>query len=137
MYGQSGMPTVGDLMTGDPLIVPEDLSLSDVARLMEFYHVSGVPVVDWEGALVGVLSQTDLVHALSTAPLWHSWPGLTVRHVMTKPAVTVAPDVLADEAARLMEAHRIHRLIVTGLDGTPVGVLSATDLVRVMAERDD
>jgi len=138
MDAEIRMPTVAELMTGDPLVVPVDLSLPDAAKLMEFYRVSGVPVVDWDGALVGVLSQTDLVHALTTAPLWHAWPGLTVRHLMSQPAITIGAGESAEEAARVLEEHRIHRLVVVGVDGrTPIGVLSATDLVRAMAGMDD
>jgi CBS domain-containing protein len=130
------MPTVAELMTPDPLIVPVDLSLADAARLMEFYQVTGVPVVDWEGDLVGVISQTDLVHAMTTAPLWSAWPGLTVRHLMSSPAVTVGAGVPADEAARMLDARHIHRLVVVAADGrTPIGILSATDLVRELAGR--
>lgn len=129
------MPTVAELMTADPLIVPADLPVSDVARLMDFYRVNGVAVQDWDGELVGFLSQTDLVHALATAPLWDAWPGLTARQLMTAPAVTVAAGVAADEAARILEARRIHRLVVVGADGrTPIGILSASDIVRGIAE---
>ena len=131
------MPTVAELMTEDPLVVPEDLPLADVARLMEFYRVSGVPVVSWEGELVGVLSQTDLIHALTTAPLWGAWPGLTARHLMTSPAVTVGAGTRADEAARILETHHIHRLVVVTADHhTPIGILSAGDLVRGLASLD-
>ena len=103
---------------------------------MDFYQVSGLPVIDQEGSLVGVISQTDLLHARTTESLWHAWPGLSVRHLMTSPAVTVTAQTTVDEAAELMEGLRIHRLVVTGQDGlTPIGVLSITDLVRTMAER--
>ena len=132
-----GVPTVAELMTTDPLVVPEDLSLRDVARLMEFYQVSGVPVVSWDGDLVGVVSQTDLIHALTTAPLWDAWAGLTARHLMTSPVVTVGAGMAADEAARILEDHHIHRLVVVAADGTPIGILSATDLVRGLAGQDD
>ena len=130
--------TVGDLMTDDPVVASADLPLADAAELMEFYRVSGLPVVDRDGSLVGVVSQTDLLHARTTEALWHAWPGLAVRHVMTRPAITVTSDVGLDEAARMMEERRIHRLVVTSADGeTPIGVLSVSDLVRLMAERDE
>ena len=65
-------------------------------------------------------------------------PGLLVRDLMSRPAVTVRGGETADAAARLMEAHQVHRLVVVGADQrTPIGILSQTDLVRALAEGDD
>jgi CBS domain-containing protein len=128
--------TVGELMTGDPIVASIDMPLADAAELMDFYRVSGLPVVDWSGFLVGVISQTDLLHARTTEALWHAWPGLTVRHLMTRPAVTVRSSSTVKEAAEMMERLRIHRLVVVDATGeTAIGVLSVSDLVRSMAER--
>lgn len=128
--------SVGDLMTSDPIVASLDLSLAEAAELMDFYRVSGLPVVDWEGSLVGVISRTDLLHARTTEALWHAWPGLAVRHLMTRPAVTVTSTTSIDEAAGLMDRLGIHRLVVTDPAGeTPIGVLSVTDVVHSMAER--
>jgi len=128
--------SVGELMTRDPVVANVDLSLADAADLMDFYRVSGLPVVDWDDRVVGVISQTDLLHARTTEALWHAWPGLAVRHLMTCPAVTIQANAPLDEAAALMERLRIHRLVVVGRDGeTPIGMLSITDLVHSMAER--
>ncbi len=128
--------TVGELMTGDPIVASIDMPLADAAELMDFYRVSGLPVVDWAGFLVGVISQTDLLHARTTEALWHAWPGLTVRHLMTRPAVTVRLSATVEEAAEMMERLRIHRLVVVDASGeTAIGVLSISDLVRSMAER--
>jgi len=138
MRTRSEPRTVGELMTGDPVVATIDMPLSDAAAMMEFYRVSGLPVVDWQGDLVGVISQTDLLHARTTEELWSAWPGLAVRHLMSRPAVAVTPDVSLEEAARMMEERRIHRLVVTTADGTtPIGVLSISDLVRSMAEWDE
>jgi CBS domain-containing protein len=127
--------TVGELMGGDPIVAMLDMPIAEAAAVMDFYRISGLPVVDWEGSLVGVVSQTDLLHARATESLWRSGPCLTVRHLMTHPAVTVTPDVSVEDAARIMEDRRIHRLVVTAADGeTPVGVLSVSDLVRSMGE---
>jgi CBS domain-containing protein len=128
--------TVGELMTGDPVVANVDMPLADAAAILDFYRVSGLPVVDWNGTLVGVLSETDLLHARTTETLWSSWPGLAVRHLMSHPAISVRPNVTLDDAARLMEERGIHRLVVTDATGeTPIGVLSVSDLVRSMAER--
>ncbi len=128
--------SVGELMTRDPIVASDDMPLAEAAELMDFYRVSGLPVVDWSSCLVGVISKTDLLHTRTTEPLWQAWPDLSVRHVMTRPAVTIASNASILAAAVLMEEQRVHRLIVVGSDDeTPIGVLSITDLVHSMAER--
>ena len=52
--------TVGRLMTDDPVVVGLDTPLVEAASIMDFYRISGLPVVDAEGRLAGVISQTDL-----------------------------------------------------------------------------
>jgi CBS domain-containing protein len=129
--------TVGQLMTRDPLTVEEDSRILDAAELMDTFDVTGLPVVDHTDGVVGVVSQTDLVRAASTRHLWSGWPRFTVRHLMTSPAITVREDTPLEEAAALMERERIHRLVVVDDDGrTPIGVLSLTDLVRLLVEND-
>ncbi|MGH2513342.1 MAG: CBS domain-containing protein [Candidatus Limnocylindrales bacterium] len=125
-------------MTRDPIVAGADMPLADAAELMDFYRVSGLPVVDASGCLVGLISQTDLLHARTTEALWHGWPGLVVRHLMTQPAVSVRANASIDEASALMERLMIHRVVVVGNDDeTPIGVLSLSDLVHSMAERVD
>jgi predicted transcriptional regulator len=91
-----------------------------------------VPVIDRAGSLVGVLSQTDLLRARSTEYLWTNWEGLAVRHLMTKPAITVKRSTPVPIAARKMERHHVHRLVVVADDDEtlPIGVLSTTDLIH-------
>jgi CBS domain-containing protein len=127
--------TVGDLMAIDPVVVRADASLAEAARLMEGNHVSGLPVVDGAGSLVGVISQTDLLRARATEYLWANWAGLRVRHLMTSPAITVHRSTPLALAARRMERHHVHRLVVVADEdeGLPIGVLSTSDLVRAMS----
>jgi len=128
--------TVGDLMAIEPIVLAANLPLDDAADVLDRHHISGAPVVDGSGSLVGVLSQTDLVRARSTEYLWANWPGLAVRHLMTSPAVTVRRSTPIVLAAARMERHHIHRLVVVADDDAtlPIGILSTTDLVHAIAE---
>ena len=128
--------TVGDLMALEPIVVRADAPLTEAAKLLERHHISGLPVVDGAGSLVGVISQTDLLRARSTEHLWANWPGLVVRHLMSSPAITVHRDTTISEAARLMEGQQIHRLVVVSDTDEllPIGVLSTSDIVRLIAE---
>jgi CBS domain-containing protein len=130
------LATVGDRMAVEPIIIRADATLTEAAALMDRHHIHGLPVVDASGALVGVLSQTDLTRARATEYLWANWPGLAVRHLMTAPAITVHRTTPLLIAARKMERHHIHRLVVVdGADETvPIGVLSMTDLIHAIAE---
>ena len=128
---------VADVMTIDPVVVAVDAHLEDAERLMRDRNVSGLPVVDDGGSLVGVISRTDVVEdgTVPLAILLRKMPsGLRVGELMTSPAITVsATDTLGD-AARRMRDNRIHRVVVTEDDGRPVGVLSASDFVALYAD---
>jgi CBS domain-containing protein len=128
-------PTVGDLMTRRPLVVWPDTAVGEVAEILELQQISAVPVVDWTGYLVGIVSQMDLLRVRASDGLWAQWSGLEARQVMSRPVLTVTADTSLGDAARRMEEHGVHRLVVVEDDGeTPVGVLSATDVVRAIAE---
>ena len=129
--------TVGELMHRDPIVVPADAPLAEAARLIDQHKISGLPVVDASGYLVGVISQTDLLQARATEHLWANWPGLSVRHLMTSPAIHVSASLPTVAAARLMERERVHRLVVVsdGDERIPIGILSVSDLVHAMVER--
>ena len=126
---------VQDLMAMEPVVVRIDASLSEAARLLDEYDISGLPVVSADGDLVGVISETDLIHARATEWLWANWTGLHVRHLMTTPPITIGRDATLDAAAIKMEHERVHRLVVVA-DGDPklpIGVISTSDLVRALA----
>ncbi|HEY3218933.1 MAG TPA: CBS domain-containing protein [Candidatus Limnocylindria bacterium] len=125
---------VGQVMTKGMVTVRAGARLEEAAQVMDAQRVHGVVVLDDESTeVVGVLSQTDLLRARAS-DVWANLSGVPVRLVMTAPALTISIDADLDDATRLMKHRRVHRLVVIGHDGiTPVGVLSLTDLVRVMA----
>lgn len=126
--------TVADLMTPDPAVVWPDTPLAEVAQLLDEHDISGVPVVDWYGFLVGVVTRIDLIRIRESQDRWAGWPERAARNAMTPDPVTVPATASVEEAAHLLDRHAIHRLVVVDTDGlTPIGVLSATNIVRAMA----
>jgi CBS domain-containing protein len=121
---------VGDAMTPNPVSISEAASLAEAVCLLDSNKISGMPVVDPSGALVGVLSQTDLIKAQANPKLQANWRGLAVGQIMTKPALTIPSTATLEQAARLMGERRVHRLVVTDATATPIGIISASDLVR-------
>jgi CBS domain-containing protein len=128
---------VADVMTIDPVVVNVDAPLEDVAHLLRQNSISGLPVVDGTGSLVGVISQTDLVAVMDSrvGRLIRSEPtGLRVGELMSSPPVTVPLTDRLDAAARRMLDAHVHRLVATDEHGRPVGVLSAIDFVTLYAD---
>jgi CBS domain-containing protein len=128
---------VADVMTLDPVVVHIDESVEQAAALLNANSITGLPVINDAGALVGVISQTDLVAVMESpvGRLIRTKPsGLCVGELMSSPAVTVPLTGSLVEAARVMLASRVHRVVAIDEAGHPVGVLSAIDYVRLYAE---
>jgi CBS domain-containing protein len=126
-----------DLMTIEPVVVAVDAPIEEAQRLILEFEVSGLPVVDENGALVGVVSQTDFMHLASpdVRNLIHRKPsGVKVGAVMSRPAVTVTLSTSLTESARTMVENRVHRLVVVDDQQRPIGVLAAMDFVKLYAE---
>jgi CBS domain-containing protein len=128
---------VADVMTIDPITVCNEDSVEHAERLMRVNRISGLPVVDAEGDLVGVVSQTDLLWRgdLPLSVLLRKKPSsLRVGEVMSSPALTVPMTATLTEAARIMRDNRVHRLVAITDDGMAIGVLSAIDFVVLFAD---
>jgi CBS domain-containing protein len=125
---------VVDLMAGDPVVVAPDIDLLKVAQILSDYDIGGLPVVDAEGLLVGVVSQTDLVRLSASSIHASAWGNVLVRDVMTRPAITIRGSAPLTEAARMMTERDVDRLVVVGDDAeTALGVISDSDLVRALS----
>jgi CBS domain-containing protein len=128
---------VADLMTIDPVVVSEDASIEEAEELLRHHRITGLPVIDLAGRLVGVISQTDLLYlAVPTvqALIRHRDSGIRVGEVMSTPPVTIGTLATVRDAARVMNEDRLHRLVAIDDHGRPVGVISAMDFVALAAE---
>jgi CBS domain-containing protein len=122
--------TVGEFLTHIPIYITESASLAEAAGILDSKKITGLPVVDENGCLVGMISQTDLVRARANSHLVSNWPGLAVGQIMSKPALTIESGASIEEAARQMDQRRVHRLVVVDAAATPIGIISTSDLVR-------
>ena len=149
--------TAGDLMTRDVAVVHPETSLLEAVKLMARRHISGVPVVDDAGSIVGMMSEGDLVR-------WHEgyterqarWLDMLadgfelapeflqgiqeqrrkVTSVMAAGVTTVTEDTPARDVAHLMHSRNIKRVPVVR-DGKLVGIVARSDLVRALAQKLD
>ena len=127
---------VGNLMTVDPVVIDPEAPAHEAELVLKTYRISGLPVVE-EGEVVGVISQTDLLNARSSELIGANWDRVKVRHLMSRPAVTVHMATTVRRAAQLMLDEHIHRVVVVEADGAPVGVLTASDLLRALLPDED
>ena len=127
---------VAELMQSDVRTVRDDASVAEAVAYLADGHISGMPVVDGTGRVIGVVSSSDVLTAEAEA----DDPGArrellentSVREIMTARPYTVAPGEDVREAARQMLYADVHRLFVTE-GGCVVGIVSTTDIVRAVA----
>ena len=134
--------TVDEVMTRDVVSVRPDTSVETLAELMLEHRISGLPVVDGAGRLVGLVSKTDLVRAQNSdgeadsAVLprgVHEVSGATVADLMSPRVLCVRTGAQLSEAARLMVDAGVHRLPVISRGGALQGMVSTSDVVRWVA----
>jgi len=142
------------IMTRNPVSVTEDTTLREAALLMLQNHISGLPVVDKFGKLVGVISEGDFVRRveIGTQTKRARWlaffigpgraatefvheRGRKVGVVMNPQPVTITEDTNLEDIVRLMEKHNIKRLPVVK-DMQLLGMVTRTDLLRTVASLD-
>jgi len=127
-------------MTVDPVAISPVTSFPESFRIMRERRIRHLPVVDEGGKLVGIVTQTDLLHAspsaattLSVFEMSYLLANLHVREVMSSPPITVSEDAPLEEAARLMVEKKIGCLPVMR-DGDLVGMITETDVFETFVE---
>lgn len=128
---------VVDLMTTDVIAVSRETGLRDAARLMFRNRVSGLPIVDEAGALVGIITEADFLKLEVERQEGTRGQGDTVGDVMSRGVVTVPPNVEIYEAAKIMAVQEVKRLPVVDEDNRLLGVISRADIVSIFTRPDD
>jgi CBS domain-containing protein len=126
---------VADLMQKNVKSIPPDASVADLVQSMADARISGLPVVNPNGTVVGVVSATDVLQASAEASDGRARTNLfertMVRDIMSPKPATIAPDADALEAAKHMLYQDIKRLMVVENDRL-VGVISQTDIAHAL-----
>ncbi|HTW53828.1 MAG TPA: CBS domain-containing protein [Bradyrhizobium sp.] len=142
-----------DVMVRDVITVGSQTSVEAAVKLLAEYDVSALPVLDDDGALVGIISEADLIHRTEIGTEKHrAWwlesmtaahtlaadftksHGKKVSEIMTPDVVVVSEDTSLGEIAALFERKRIKRVPVVR-DGQLVGIVSRSNLIQALASR--
>ena len=149
----TGRLTIGKIMTKNPVYVDGATTARELAAVLDENEVSGAPVVDPRGCVVGVVSRTDLLHRCLEGPLG-SRPGGsflsaiaessggeydaevlgTVSDFMNPDPITATVDESVNLIAKRMHAERVHRVVVVDDDGRLQGIVTSLDLVRLLSK---
>jgi CBS domain-containing protein len=147
-HGWSRM--VSDVMTTSVVTVDWITPYKEIARLLAAHRISGLPVVKMGRAVVGVVTEADLLNAQITIarrlrsgarrtwwPRGRQHPALIAGELMSTPAITIGPDATVPAAARLMSTHHLGRLPVVDEQDRIVGIVSRRDLLSVFLRPDE
>ncbi|MFL5256416.1 MAG: CBS domain-containing protein [Rhodopila sp.] len=150
--------TAADIMTKTVLTAKPDDTVAAVAKLLSEHDISAVPVCDANGAVIGMVSESDLLTPVGTestarrsrwltllaegtdfAADFVEYIGMGNRRIgdlMVKPVITAAPDTGVPQLADLLVRHHVKRLPIVQ-DGRLVGLVSRADLIRAFARDPD
>jgi CBS-domain-containing membrane protein len=142
-----------DIMTKDVITVMPETEVIQAAKLLLEHHINGLPVVDQEGHLKGIICQSDLISQQRKIPLpsffimldsfvpitsykniekvLQKMSAITVKEAMTANPVTVGPETDLEDIATLMVKHSIHTVPVVD-QGMIVGIIGKEDILRTL-----
>ena len=129
---------VVDLMTSDVITASPDTPIKAAARLMVRNKVSGLPVVDENTKVVGIITEADFLRLeVAREEAEDPKPVERVEQVMNRSVLTITPDATVTEAARIMVVNDINRLPVTDTNGRSLGIISRLDVVAAFTRPDE
>lgn len=149
------MLTARDIMTREVITITDDSTVKELARLLAIHQISGVPVIDDKGRLVGVVTESDLIfqtkklHIPTVITILDSvfylenpdkmgeemkkMVGAKVKDILTSSPLTVNEDTPLDEIATMMAEKNVHTLPVVNKE-ILVGVIGKKDIIRTLIE---
>jgi CBS-domain-containing membrane protein len=116
--------TAEEIMTREVLTTSPDMLVEDVAKRLAFHNISGMPVEDWDGRVIGIVSEADVLGKI----------GDTIRDVMSDEVIGVSRTTPLAEIASLLADRRIKRVPVLS-DQRLVGIVSRADVIRALADQ--
>lgn len=150
------MQQAKDIMTSEVITAPTSMSVRELARILFEKKISGVPVLEKNGKLIGVVTESDLidrakkVHIPTVMALFDSFVFLenpdrleedlkkmsaaTVGDICSRKLVTVQADTRLDEVATIMAEKNVHTLPVLDEKGNIAGVIGKSDIIRTIAQ---
>jgi CBS domain-containing protein len=152
-YG--GSMNVADIMTREVISVRPGMRVGQIARVFREHQLSGLPVVSEAGELVGIITELDMVkrHARPELPAFlpllgaylplrtkeyreslRRITGVVAEDIMTTPVNTIGPDASIEDAATVMVSNRSNPLPVVDEAGRMIGIISRTDILRVVED---
>ena len=141
-----------DIMTQPAITVREETTLEQVARTMLEHRIGCLPVIDANGSIVGIVTESDFSEKEKCVPfstfrapqlfgewfspaevetVYHAARLIAVRDIMTRPAATVSEDASIHDVMTLMLEYDVNRIPVVR-DGKPVGIVARHDLLKMM-----
>ncbi len=149
------MLTARDIMTREVITVTDESTVKELARILSIHQISGVPVIDDKGRLVGVVTESDLIYQTKKVHIptvitildsvfylenpdkmgdeMKKIAGTKVKDILTSSPVTVTEDTLLDEIATIMAEKNMHTLPVVNQD-ILVGVIGKKDIIRTLID---
>ena len=142
--------SVRDVMTKNVIKIRADADLNEVTNLLSGNRISGLPVVDEDNRVIGLITEADvlsmagmrkdhgfkdIIRHILGEPLSRPKESRRLRDVMTSPAITTGPEADIREVALTLDEKRIKRLPVVDEQGRLIGVISRADIVRAIGAK--
>ena len=149
------MLTARDIMNSEVITITDESTVKELARILTIHKISGVPVINDQGKLVGVVTESDLIYQTKKVHIptvitildsvfylenpdrigdeMKKMAGTKVKDILTSKPVTVTENTPLDEIATIMAEKNMHTLPVVNKDGL-VGVIGKKDIIRTLID---